>query len=160
MHDFYWENPEADMRILLAEDNGCLRKLVVEILEAAGHEVVAAANGAEALRVLIESGAAGFDLLLTDIIMPVMNGFELARQVVARWPGLPILYTSGHAPEALSEDCSIVPAPLLAKPFRMNALLSAVEACVSAASGIAAGRQDTLGRLEGRRPAWGRVSAI
>jgi two-component system cell cycle response regulator CpdR len=121
-----------DMRILIVDDDPDLRDLVTDMLEGAGHEPVAAANGAEALRILHDSGAAGFDLLFTDIMMPVMNGLELARNVAARWPHLPILYVSGHAPDALFQDFSTVPAPVLAKPFRLKPLLEAVEACGSA----------------------------
>jgi CheY-like chemotaxis protein len=68
-------------------------------------------------------------------MMPVMDGLELARNAAARWPWLPILYASGYAPDALVEGASIVPAPLLAKPFRLQALLTAVEACLSGGSG-------------------------
>jgi two-component system cell cycle response regulator CpdR len=134
------------MRILLAEDDRIVRELVVEMLENAGHAVAGAANGPEALRILLESGTAGFDLLLTDIVMPVMNGFELARQAVALCPDLPILYVSGHAAEALVEDLPIVPAPLLDKPFRLKALLAAVERCVAGPSEPAIEAEDARGR--------------
>jgi two-component system cell cycle response regulator CpdR len=134
------------MRILLAEDDRIVRELIVEMLEDVGHEVAAAANGAEALRILLESGTASFDLLLTDIVMPVMNGFELARRAVAIWPDLPILYVSGHAPEAVAENLPIVPAPLLDKPFRPRALLEAVERCVARTSEPALGAPDGRGR--------------
>jgi CheY-like chemotaxis protein len=121
----------ARARILVAEDERDLRGVVAEMLEAAGHRVVTAANGAEALQILLACDAAGFGLLFTDLMMPVMDGFELARNAAVRWPWLPILYASGYAPDALVESASIVPAPLLAKPFRLRALLTAVEACLS-----------------------------
>jgi two-component system cell cycle response regulator CpdR len=144
------------MRILLAEDDRIVRELVVEMLQDAGHEVAAAGNGAEALRMLLESGTAGFDLLLTDIAMPVMNGFELARQAVALWPDLPILYVSGDASKALAEDLPIVPAALLDKPFRLKVLLATAERCVAGASALA-GAEDAPSRECGGYTAAGQV---
>jgi CheY-like chemotaxis protein len=117
------------MRILVAEDDPSLRKLVTEILEAEHHEVCAVNDGLEALRLLTDAADAEFDLLLTDISMPGITGFELARAVVAFRPDLPILYMSGTVASAMPHD-GIVSAPLLQKPFRLADLLSAIEDCV------------------------------
>jgi CheY-like chemotaxis protein len=65
----------------------------------------------------------------TDILMPGITGFELARAVVGLRPDLPVLYTSGYAASAMPDD-GIVPAPLIQKPFRPADLLAAIEDCV------------------------------
>jgi two-component system cell cycle response regulator CpdR len=117
------------MRILLAEDDSSLREAILEMLEFAGHEVVAAANGAEALRLLRKGGAAAFDLLFTDIMMPVMTGLELARRAVALAPDLPVLCMSAHPASVVSAGITSVPP--LEKPFRIETMLTAVERCVA-----------------------------
>lgn len=117
------------MRILVAEDDSSLRELVTNILEAENHEVCAVSDGLQALRLLTDVADAEFDFLLTDISMPGITGFELARAVVAVRPDLPILYISGTAASAMPHD-GIVPAPLLQKPFRLADLLSAIEDCI------------------------------
>jgi CheY-like chemotaxis protein len=117
------------MRILVAEDDSSLRKLVTIILEAECHEVCSVSDGLQALRLLTGAAGAEFDFLLTDISMPEITGFDLARAVVAFRPDLPILYMSAIAPSAMPHD-GIVPAPLLQKPFRAADLLAAIEDCV------------------------------
>jgi CheY-like chemotaxis protein len=117
------------MRILLAEDDLAVREAISEMLKCAGHAVVAVANGADAIRLLRESGSRGFDLLLTDIMMPVMTGLELARRVVLLAPDLPILCMSGHPANVIF--AGITPVPPLEKPFGLETLLAAVERCVT-----------------------------
>jgi two-component system cell cycle response regulator CpdR len=110
-------------------NDSSLRELVTEILEAEHHEVCAVSDGLEAFRLLTDAADVEFDLLLTDISMPGITGFELARAVVAFRPDLSILYISGTAASAMPPD-GIVPAPLLQKPFRLADLLSAIDDCV------------------------------
>ena len=83
-------------RILLAEDEEALRAFIARALAQDGHEVVAAADGGEALDVLTrEQGK--FDLLLTDIRMPVMDGIALALAAARDYPDLTILLMTGYA---------------------------------------------------------------
>ncbi|MBM3492448.1 MAG: response regulator [Alphaproteobacteria bacterium] len=112
-------------RILLAEDEPAVRSFVQRALETAGHRVQAVGDGAAALEAL---GGGSFDLLLTDIVMPVMDGIALALKASRDFPGMPILMMTGYAEqrrrahnlEALIDD-------VLAKPFSLAALLAAVD---------------------------------
>jgi two-component system cell cycle response regulator CpdR len=85
-------------RILLAEDDDSLRGFLTRALERAGFDVTACADGEEAAAVLGEA----WDLLLTDIVMPGMDGIEVARLAAARHPGLRIMFITGFAAVALS----------------------------------------------------------
>ena len=104
-------------RILIAEDEEPLRALVTRALAEDGHAVAATADGAEALETL-QSENGGFDLLLTDIQMPVMDGIALALAVARDFPALPILLMTGYADQR--ERVSGLEALILdviAKPF-------------------------------------------
>ena len=79
--------------ILLVEDDDAVRALSQRILQTAGYTVVPARNGDEALALDLREGV---DLLLTDVIMPGMNGVELAERLVDRYPHLPVLFASGY----------------------------------------------------------------
>lgn len=113
-------------RILIAEDEDTLRTLVVRGLTQDGHDVIAAADGAEALDVLgREEG--NFDLLLTDIRMPLMDGIALALSAARDYPDLIILLMTAYADqrerahglEALIHD-------VITKPFTLAELRVAV----------------------------------
>lgn len=108
--------------ILVVEDSAQLRELFRDVLELHGYRVLDAPNGLAALEV-----AAGFDgtidLLLTDVIMPEMNGRELARSLVQRWPGLKTLFLSGYADEAIVRHGLLEPGVFfLQKPFTPEGL--------------------------------------
>jgi two-component system, cell cycle response regulator CpdR len=81
-------------RILIAEDQDATREAYALALRAAGHTVVTASDGAEALDRLSADGA--IDLLLTDVDMPAMTGVELARAALAKRPTLPVILMSAH----------------------------------------------------------------
>jgi CheY-like chemotaxis protein len=120
-------------RILLAEDEDPVRALVARALAQDGHEVVGAADGAEALDLLKrESGR--FDLLLADIKMPVMDGIALALAAARDFPALPILLMTGYADQrerASGLDALI--RDVIAKPFSLAEIKSAVAAALSPA---------------------------
>ncbi|MGE0741518.1 MAG: PAS domain S-box protein [Hyphomonadaceae bacterium] len=112
----------GDERILLVEDDPLVRTQVAGDLERLGYKVVAAASGAEALKML-ESGG-GFDLLFTDVVMAGdMNGRELADAARAIAPRLPVLYTSGNAQDVLVQKGRLTPGVcFLGKPYRRQDL--------------------------------------
>ena len=87
--------PAVRGRVLLVEDEDLLRKPIREILEMNGYAVLEAGNGEAALR-LAEQYAEPIDLLLTDVIMPGVNGRELAEQLTAQRPNLRVLFMSGY----------------------------------------------------------------
>lgn len=110
----------AHARILVVDDESIVRSVVSRLLENAGHSVMAALNGAEALRIM-ESDTMGFDLVVTDIRMPGLDGWELGQRVNALYPGMPILYMSGYDLDRGTREL-----PLLRKPFEAEELLSRV----------------------------------
>ena len=81
--------------ILLVEDEAIVRELTVQILESDGYQVLEAMNGTEALRIAGEHGAP-IHLLLTDVVMPGMNGRELANELRLHHPDMRVLFMSGY----------------------------------------------------------------
>ena len=116
----------AAFRILITEDDGDVRALLKETLEAHGYEVGEAGGLHEALRLMSVENQP-FDLLLTDLTMPGGSGRDLGRQVTALWPKLKVLYMSGYG-EPGSDRASGLEAgdPFLPKPFTRQQLLNAV----------------------------------
>jgi len=103
--------------ILLAEDDDAVRAIARETLERAGYRVLAAADGSQALA-LAEAHDGSIDLLLTDVIMPGMNGRELAATLTRRRPGIRVLYASGYTDNMLEGQGALAPGvTLLDKPF-------------------------------------------
>ena len=117
-------------KILLAEDDDDMRRFLVRALEKAGHDVTSFAEGASAYE---EVKQATFDLLLTDIVMPEMDGIELARRAAELDPSLKIMFITGLAAVALNPD-SRAPkdAKVLSKPFHLRDLVAEVERMVAA----------------------------
>jgi len=112
--------------ILVAEDEPALRDLACRILESAGYRVLAAENGLAALE-LAAAHSGKIDLLLTDVIMPGILGKELAERLLAREPGVRVLYMSGYAQPILASRGTLDPGVMLIeKPFGKSELLAAV----------------------------------
>ena len=113
-------------RILIAEDDAAIGPLVARALTQEGHETTLAADGAAALDQLIQAEG-GYDLLLTDIMMPVMDGIALALAAARDYPDLVILLMTGFADQrerASGLDALIH--DVLAKPFTLATLRGAV----------------------------------
>lgn len=116
--------------ILLAEDDESMRRFLKKALEKAGHAVVDAAQGDEALT---ELQLREFDLLLTDIVMPVMDGIELARRAAQIDPEMKIMFITGFAAVALNPaNRAPEEAKVLSKPFHLKDLVQEVERMVAA----------------------------
>ena len=115
----------SHQRILLAEDDDSMRGFLARALERAGYDVIAYDNGAEAFARLKEEP---FTLLLTDIVMPRMDGIELARRASELDPDLKIMFITGFAAVTLNSE---VKAPkdarVLSKPFHLKDLVREVE---------------------------------
>ncbi len=118
-------------RILLAEDEESVRQLVARALTQDGHEVVATVDGAEAFDALKREGGR-FDLLLTDIKMPVMDGLALALAAARDHPNLPIVLMTGYADQrerASGLDSLIV--DVITKPFTLAEIKFSVAAALA-----------------------------
>ena len=117
------------IRILLAEDDDSLRGFLARALERAGYEVVACADGETAIEALDQM----FHVLLTDIVMPGIDGIEVARIAAARQPAMRIMFITGFAAVALSAgDRAPAGAKVLSKPIHLREIVAEVERMVAA----------------------------
>ncbi len=118
----------AAPRILVVDDEPAVRRYVCRVLDSAGFVVDEAADGAEALeRVRSDPG---WDLIVTDIVMPRCNGIELQQQLTTIAAGLPIILMSGYATAQLAELGIPAPCGMLVKPFEPDRLLDEVRRCL------------------------------
>ncbi len=117
-------------KIILAEDDNDMRLFLERALIKAGHEVTSFAEGASAFE---ELKGVTVDLLLTDIVMPEMDGIELARRAAELDPALKIMFITGFAAVALHPD-SRAPkdAKVLSKPFHLRELVAEVDRMMAA----------------------------
>jgi len=122
---------ENNVRILLAEDDNDMRRFLVKALQNAGYTVASFDNGLAAYNRLREEP---FELLLTDIVMPEMDGIELARRATELDPEIKVMFITGFAAVALNPD-SRAPkdARVLSKPFHLRDLVNEVQRLLKAA---------------------------
>jgi CheY-like chemotaxis protein len=112
-------------RILIAEDEAALREFVSRALTHHGHDVVAVADGAEALATLQKGEM--FDLLLSDIVMPIMDGIALALKVTKDFPDLKVLMMTGYAAERQrAYNLEMLIHDVIAKPFTLDEICEKV----------------------------------
>jgi two-component system, cell cycle response regulator CpdR len=122
--------------ILLAEDDDVMREYLVRALERAGYSVSSADRGTTALA-FIEKGER-FDLLLTDIVMPEMDGIELAQKAGLIDPDLRVMFITGFSAVTLKAGQAMPNAKVLSKPFHLKDLVMEVDRMfeVNSASGL------------------------
>lgn len=119
-------------RILIADDEDSMRSLVARAIAMDGHDTVTAEDGAEALDILAREGGA-FDLLLTDIKMPVMDGIALALAVARDFPALPVLLMTGFADQReRASNLSAIVHDVVTKPFSVVEIQRAVSGALAA----------------------------
>ena len=112
--------------VLVVDDEEGLRALVCRTLRREGYLTLEASHGAEALE-LVETAPAPVDLVVTDMVMPGMDGRELGRRLAQRWPSLPILYISAYdVNDIFRRGSPRSSAPFLQKPFAADGLLTIV----------------------------------
>src|SRR5579863_10188822 len=117
-------------KILLAEDDVDMRRFLVKALQNAGFDVISYDNGLSAYQRLREEP---FELLLTDIVMPEMDGIELARRAAELDPDIKIMFITGFAAVALNSDSSAPKqAKVLSKPFHLRELVNEVQKMLAA----------------------------
>jgi len=109
--------PVGSERILLVEDDPYVRGAVLRQLRGLGYTVTEASDGQDALRRLERD--AGFDMMLSDVVMPGLDGASLAKIVIRRWPAMKILLMSGYSERATRSHGTVEPEMrILSKPFR------------------------------------------
>jgi CheY-like chemotaxis protein len=112
-------------KILIVDDEQFVRDLLQKVLRKRGHHVESASDAAEALDLL---GSHTFDLVLTDVVMPGMDGFELLRQIKGLYPSMKVVILTGYARKQSISDFLLYGADdYLAKPFQVHELLAAVD---------------------------------
>ena len=111
-------------KILLAEDDQSMREYLQRALQRVGHEVVGVGCGTEALPLLEKDR---YDLLLTDIVMPEMDGIELAQKASAIDANIRVMFITGFAAVALQGGRAGPEAKLLSKPFHLKDLVAEVD---------------------------------
>jgi two-component system, cell cycle response regulator CpdR len=112
-------------RILVAEDDPSVRSFVLRALTLRGHDVTTVSDGLQALEVL---GADAFDLLITDIVMPGLDGIALALRVGRDYPDLPILMMTGYSAERQkAHNLEQLIARVILKPFTLQQICNAVD---------------------------------
>lgn len=133
-----FDNPASDQTqncwqtILLVEDEAFVRDVTQEVLEMSGYTVLTAADGTEAIR-LFEQHTSPVDLLVTDVVMPGMNGRELANRLLMRCPGLKMIFISGYADNpVVREGTGLASVGYLQKPFTLDALTRKVREVIDA----------------------------
>jgi two-component system cell cycle response regulator CpdR len=114
----------AMIRILLAEDEDAMRTYLARALENAGYDVIAVDRGTAAIP-LLEMGE--FDLLLSDIVMPEMDGIELAQRCAEISPQTKVMFITGFAAVTLKASREAPQAKVLSKPFHLKDLVMEVE---------------------------------
>lgn len=143
--------PAPRLRILVAEDEPLAATVVEEILLDSGHEVTLAPDGMAALELAAQRP---FDILVTDLAMPRLPGWELIPRLRAGYPGLPVVVMTGYLPPGVTtsfDQSGSGPLVLLHKPFDLAAL---IEAVTTVSHGL--GRQDaasTAASVAVREPA-------
>jgi two-component system, cell cycle response regulator CpdR len=119
-------------RILITDDEDSMRTLVARAIAMDGHEIVTAQDGAEALDILSQEQGA-FDLLLTDIMMPVMDGIALALAAARDFPGLKILLMTGFADQReRASGLNAIVHDVVTKPFSVADIRTAVADALAA----------------------------
>jgi len=118
-------------RVLIADDEDSMRTLVARAIAMDGHETVTAQDGAEALEILTREGGA-FDLLLTDIQMPIMDGIALALSAARDFPHLTILLMTGFADQReRASNLNAIAHDVITKPFSVADIRTAVAAALA-----------------------------
>jgi CheY-like chemotaxis protein len=118
--------PRPAPTVLVVDDQHYARRVAYRVLSEAGYRVLEAEDGEEALDALY-STRARVDLVMIDVVMPKIDGVELAARIQEQWPEKRILFMSGYAAEVLAQHGLIyLDVPFLAKPFTRDEALAKV----------------------------------
>jgi DNA-binding NtrC family response regulator len=114
--------------VLVVDDESAVRRFAVRVLERERYIVLEASDGAEALELVREN--ASIEVVISDIVMPRLNGVELMQALASSHPDLPVILMSGYATSALSDMGIAPPCSILVKPFPPERLLEEVRRCI------------------------------
>lgn len=128
-NDAKQDNKKNGIRVLVAEDNPAVREFIMRSLTSNGHKVSAVADGQQALDTLAKEK---FDVLVTDIVMPNVDGIALALKAVRLFPDLRIVMISGYAQERMrAHNLDALVHRIIAKPFSLEEICDAVKDAVT-----------------------------
>lgn len=113
----------------MVDDESAVRRFAARVLEREGFSVLEAGDGAEALE-LVGTHAAAVEVVVSDIVMPRLNGVELMQTLATAHPDLPVILMSGYATAALTDLGIAVPCSVISKPFPSARLLEEVRRCL------------------------------
>jgi two-component system, cell cycle sensor histidine kinase and response regulator CckA len=116
-------------KILVVEDEEPIRILICAMLAQSGYQIVAAADGEEALAVW-ESQRSGIAALLTDVVMPGIRGPELARRIKEEAPGTAVIFISGYSDDPVIQDAGDIEFSFISKPFTQPELTEVVRSAL------------------------------
>jgi signal transduction histidine kinase/ActR/RegA family two-component response regulator len=123
--------------VLVVEDEAAVRRAVQRNLERLGYRVLAASDGEDALRIAEPLG--GVDLLLSDVVMPGIDGPELACRLRERWPDLPVLFVTGYSADRLARSGAVGPHDrVLEKPYQLEELARTLRRMLAARTPVVA----------------------
>jgi two-component system cell cycle sensor histidine kinase/response regulator CckA len=120
---------DSGLSVLVVDDEAAVRRFACRVLERAGYGVFEAIDGVEALE-LIRGQTVALEIVVSDIVMPRMNGVELMQALSVSQPDLPVILMSAYATSALAELGIATPCSVLPKPFSGERLLAEVERCI------------------------------
>jgi DNA-binding NtrC family response regulator len=124
----------SGVSVLVVDDEAAVRRFAARVLARDGYTVLEAQDGAEALE-LFNGREAPVDVVVSDIVMPRLNGVELMEAISRSHPGIPVILMSGYASAALSEMGIATPCGIITKPFPAERLLDEVRRCVRGRDG-------------------------
>ena len=133
VHEAHLHAPQAQCA-LVVDDEAPVRRFAVRVLQQDGFRVLEAADGLEALE-LLRSRPEELDVVVSDIVMPRMNGVELMEALSVSHPSLPVILMSGYAGNELLELGIAAPCSIVAKPFSQERLLAEVHRCAGSRGG-------------------------
>ncbi len=120
-------------RILIVDDEEVVRRFAARVLEEAGYATTTAVDGAEGLR-SVREGSSPFVVVLSDIVMPRLNGVELMEALSMSHPRLPVILMTGFAAAQLADRGITAPCGVLNKPFAPEVLVAEVRRCIDRSS--------------------------
>jgi two-component system cell cycle sensor histidine kinase/response regulator CckA len=122
-------------RILIVDDEPAVRRFAARVLQEHGYAVHEASDGVDALD-LVRAGEPNVHVVVSDIVMPRLNGVELMRALATSHPGLPMILMSGYATAQLEAMGIPAPCAILPKPFPAERLVEEVRRCLSEAESV------------------------